>query len=77
MDLNWKCFKYKYIHTLHTNIHGRELTLQHDNKIMYNGLNISLSANYSVALVKYWSGMGLLSRIWKSFQKAGQKGTGL
>lgn len=38
---------------------GRELTLQHDNKIMYNTLNISLSANYSVALVKYWSGMGL------------------
>lgn len=56
---------------------GRELTLQHDNKIMYNGLNISLSANYSVALVKYWSGMGLLSRICESFQKAEQKGTGL
>lgn len=27
---------------------------------MYTGLNISLSTNYSVALVKYWSGMGLL-----------------
>lgn len=32
---------------------------------MYTVLNISLSTNYSVALVKYWSWMGLLLRMRK------------
>lgn len=30
---------------------------------MYTGLNISLSTNYSVALVKYWSWMGFMIEV--------------
>lgn len=49
-----QCYKYKYIHTVHTNIHGYSFQCTAWEQIMYISLNIiTLFANFSVALVKY------------------------